>query len=104
MASGGIGWQQWGSRVQTLPDHGRCCFAGLLGCLPLTDGLCDDVLDVVKGVASETVIELTQEEKEIIEKYGSDKNLYVSKNQKHVTRHRIIRCAKKHCWCDNNEK
>jgi hypothetical protein len=25
----------------------------------LTDGVCDDVLDVVEGIASETVIELT---------------------------------------------
>jgi hypothetical protein len=31
----------------------------LLGCLPLTDSVCDDVLDVVEGIASETVIELT---------------------------------------------
>jgi hypothetical protein len=29
---------------------------------PLTDGVCDDVLDVVEGIASETVIELMQEE------------------------------------------
>jgi hypothetical protein len=50
-----------------LPDHGRCCFVGLLGCLPLTDGICDDVLDVVEGIAGETVIDLTQEKKEIIE-------------------------------------
>jgi hypothetical protein len=35
----------------------------LLGYQPLTDGVCDDVLDVVEGTASETVIELTQEEK-----------------------------------------
>jgi hypothetical protein len=34
----------------------------LLGYQPLTDGVCDDVLDVVEGVASETVIELTREE------------------------------------------
>jgi hypothetical protein len=25
---------------------------------PLTDGICDDVLDVVEGIADETVIEL----------------------------------------------
>jgi hypothetical protein len=72
-ASGGSGWQQGGSRVETLTDHGRCCFVGLLGCLPLIDGVCDDVLDVVEGIASETVIELTQEEKGIIERYGLDK-------------------------------
>jgi hypothetical protein len=76
-ADGGSGcWQQGGSRVETLPDHDRCCFVGLLGCLPLTDGVCDDVLDVVEGIASETVIELTQDEKGIIERYGSDKKMY----------------------------
>ena len=37
----------------------------LLGYHPLTDGICDDVLDMVEGIASETVIELTQEEKGI---------------------------------------
>jgi hypothetical protein len=69
-ANGGSGcWQQGeGSRVETLPDHGRCCFVGLLGCLPWTDGVCDDVLDVVEGIADETVIELMQEEKEINER------------------------------------
>jgi hypothetical protein len=68
-ANGGSGcWQQGGSRVEKLPVNGRCCFVGLLGCLPLTDGVCDDVLDVVEGIAGETVIELMQEEKEIIER------------------------------------
>jgi hypothetical protein len=75
-ANGGNGWQQGGSRVETLPDHGRCCFVGLLGCLPLTDGVCDDMLDVADGIAGETVIELTREEKGIIERYGSDKKMY----------------------------
>jgi hypothetical protein len=75
-ANGGSGWQQGGSRVEALPMNGRCCFVGLLGCLPLTDGVCDDVLDVVEGIAGETVIELTQEEKGIIERYGSDKKMY----------------------------
>jgi hypothetical protein len=42
----------------------------------LTDGICDDVLDVVEGIAGETVIELTQEEKRIREIYGSDKKMY----------------------------
>jgi hypothetical protein len=42
----------------------------------LTDGICDDVLDVVKGIAGETVIGLTQEEKGIIERYGSNKKMY----------------------------
>jgi hypothetical protein len=68
-ASGKSGWQQGGRRVETLPDHGRCCFVGLLDCLLLADGICDDVLDVVQGIAGETVIELTQEEKGIIERY-----------------------------------
>jgi hypothetical protein len=31
-----------------------CC----VGYQPLTDGVCDDVLDVVEGIANETVIEL----------------------------------------------
>ncbi len=75
-ANGGSGWQQGGSRVETLSDHGRCCFVGLLGCLPLTDGVCDDVLDAVEGIASETVIELMQEENGIIERYGSDKKMH----------------------------
>ncbi len=44
--------------METLPDHRRCCLVRLLGCLPLTDGVCDDMLDVVEGIASETVIEL----------------------------------------------
>jgi hypothetical protein len=42
----------------------------------LTDGICDDVLDVVEGIASETVIEVTQEEKGIRERYVSDKKMY----------------------------
>ncbi len=49
-ASGGSGWQQGGRRVETVPDHGRCCFVVLLGWQPLTDGICDDVLDVVKAL------------------------------------------------------
>jgi hypothetical protein len=62
-ANGESGWQQGGSRVEALPVNGRCCFVGLLGCLSLTDGICDDVLDVVEGIAGETVIELTREKK-----------------------------------------
>ena len=54
--------------METLTDHGRCCFVVLLGYQPLTDGVCDDVLDVVEGIAGETVIELTREEKGIIER------------------------------------
>ncbi len=52
--------------METLTDHGRCCIVGLLGYQPLTDGICDE-LDVVEGIAGETVIELTQEEKGIRE-------------------------------------
>jgi hypothetical protein len=48
-----------------------------LGWQPLTDGVCDDVLDVVEGIAGETVIELMQEEKVIGEIYGSDKKMYM---------------------------
>ncbi len=50
-----------------MTDHGRCCFVRLLGYQPLTDGISDDVLDVVEGIAGETVIELTGEEKGIRE-------------------------------------
>ncbi len=74
--SGGRGWQQGGNRVETLPDHERCCFVVLLVWQLLTDGVCDDVLNVVEGIAGETVIELTQEEKGIKERYGSDKKMY----------------------------
>jgi hypothetical protein len=48
----------------------------LLGYQPLTDGVCD-VLDVVEGIASETVIELTHEENILRERYDSDKKMYM---------------------------
>jgi hypothetical protein len=48
----------------------------LLGYQPLTDGICDDVLDMVEGIAGETVIELTLEENGIKEIYDSDKKIY----------------------------
>jgi hypothetical protein len=76
VASGGSGRQQGGSRVETLTDHRRCCFVWLLGNQPLTDGICDDVLDVVEGIASATVIELMQEKKGIKEIYDSEKKMY----------------------------
>jgi hypothetical protein len=60
-----------------LTDHGRCCFVGFLGYQPLTDGICDDVLDVVEGIAGETVIALTREEKGIRQRYDSDKKMYM---------------------------
>ncbi len=49
----------------------------LLGYQPLTDGVCDDVLDVVEGIAGETAIELMQEEQGIKEKYDSEKKMYM---------------------------
>ncbi len=56
---------------------GDAVFIVLLGYQPLTDGICDDVLDVIEGIAGETVIELTQEEKGIKEKiYDSEKKMY----------------------------
>jgi hypothetical protein len=61
--------------VETLTDHGKCCFVVLLGYQLLTDGICDDVLDVVEGIAGETVIELTREEKRIKERYDSEKKM-----------------------------
>ena len=80
MASEGSGWQQGGSkggsRVEMLTDHGMCCFVVLLGYQLLTNGVCDDVLDVVEGIAGETVIELTQEENNMRERYDSDKKMY----------------------------
>jgi hypothetical protein len=39
----------------------------------LTDGVCDELLDVLESIAGETVIELMQEEKGLIERYGSGK-------------------------------
>jgi hypothetical protein len=48
---------------------GKCCFLVLLGYQPLTDGICDDVLDMVEGITGETVIELMQKEKRIKEIY-----------------------------------
>jgi hypothetical protein len=62
--------------VETLTDHGRCCFVLLLGYQLLTDGVCDDMLDVVEGIAGETVIELMEEENNMRERYDSDKEMY----------------------------
>ncbi len=82
MASEGIGWRLGGSRVrrvETLTDHGRCCFVWLLGYQPLTDDACDDVLDVIEGIAGETVIELMQEENNMRERYVQTRNVYFMK-------------------------
>ncbi len=63
--------------MKTLTDHGRCCFVVLLGYhQPLTDVVCVDVLDVVEGIAGETVIELTGKEKGITGIYDSEKKMY----------------------------
>jgi hypothetical protein len=48
----------------------------LLGYQPLTDGVCDDKLDMVEGIAGDTVIEVTQEVKGIKEIYDPDKKMY----------------------------
>ena len=61
--------------METLTDHVRSCFVVLLGYQPLTDGICDDVLDMVEGIAGETVIELTQEEKGIKDIYDSENKI-----------------------------
>ncbi len=66
--------------METLTDHGRCCFVWLLGYQPLTDGVCDDVFNVIEGIASETVIELMQEENNMRERCDLDKN-YIRKKE-----------------------
>ncbi len=72
---GAAGGQQGGD----LTDHGRSCFVGYQ---PLTDGICDDVLDVVEGIAGKTgVIELTQEEQGIKEVYDSEKKKCIRKKE-----------------------
>jgi hypothetical protein len=54
----------------------------LLGYQPLTDSVCNDVLDVVEGIAGETVIELMQEENNMNERYDSDKKCICKKESK----------------------
>jgi hypothetical protein len=52
----------------------------------LADGICDDVVDVVEGIAGETVIKLMQEEKGITRKiWLRQENVYLRKNQEDVT-------------------
>jgi hypothetical protein len=72
------GGQQGGDIACLSIGNGRCCFVVLLGFQLLTDGVCDDVLDVVESIPDETVTELMQEEKGIRERYGSDKKMYTS--------------------------
>ncbi len=63
--------------METLTNHGRCCFVWLLGYQPLKDGVCDDVLDVIEGIAGKTVIELMQEENNMREIYDLTKKMYM---------------------------
>jgi hypothetical protein len=101
-ASGGKwlerGGQQGGDIACILIGNGRCCFVVLLMCQLLTDDVCDDVLDVVEGIAGKTVIKLAQEEKRIQGKmWVRQDNVYLRWNRKDVT-HWKIRCAKGYCW------
>jgi hypothetical protein len=79
-ASGGkwlVAGGQQGEDIASLSiGHGRSCFVVLFSRQPLAHGICDDVLDVVDGIAGETVLKLMQEEKGIRERYGSEKKLY----------------------------
>ncbi len=69
----------------------------LMRCQPLTDGVCDDMLDVVEGIAGETEIKLMHEKKRIRGKiWFKQKNVYLRWNQKDVTNQKI-RYAKRHC-------
>ncbi len=70
--------------METLTDHGRCCFVVLLGYQLLTDGVCDDVLDMVEGIAGKTVIELMQEEKGVKEIYDSNKKMYTKERIRYM--------------------
>ncbi len=54
-----------------------CCVVGVSAVDRWTDGVCDDVLDVVEGNAGETVIELMQEEKGIKEICDLEKKMYM---------------------------
>jgi hypothetical protein len=55
------GGQQSGDIACLSIGRGKCCFVVLLRCQLLIDGVCDDVLDVVEGIAGEIVIKLMQE-------------------------------------------
>jgi hypothetical protein len=80
VASGGkwlvAGGQQGEDIACLFIGHGRCCFIVLLSCQLLTDGICDNALDMLEGISGETVIKLMQEEKEIRERYSSDKKMF----------------------------
>jgi hypothetical protein len=51
-------------------------FCLVIGVSAIDRWVCDDVLDVVEGIASETVTELTQEENNMRDRYDSDKKMY----------------------------
>jgi hypothetical protein len=51
-------------------------FCSVVGVSAIDRWVCDDVLDVVEGVAGETVIKLMQEENDMREGYDSDKKMY----------------------------
>jgi hypothetical protein len=67
--------------METLTDHGRCCFVVLLGYQPLIDGIFDDVLDMVEGIAGETVIKLTQKKKKGLKKYMNQTRKCIHKKE-----------------------
>jgi hypothetical protein len=52
-------------------------FCLVVGVQPLTDGVCDDVLDVIEGIAGETVMELMQEENNMQEIYNLTNKMYM---------------------------
>jgi hypothetical protein len=66
-----------GGVLESLTDRERCCFVGLLGCQPLRDDVCDDVLDMIEVIASETVIELMQEGNNMQEICDLTKKMYM---------------------------
>jgi hypothetical protein len=68
----------------------------LLGYQSLTDGVCDDVLDMVEGIAGETVIKLTQEKKGL-KKYMIQTRKCIYKKESERCDTSVIRCAEKHC-------
>ncbi len=59
----------------------------------MTDGVYDDVLNVVKGIAGDTLIELTQGEKGIMKDMVQTKKSILKKESEDVT-HRVIRVPK----------
>jgi hypothetical protein len=77
-----------------LTDHGRCCFVWMLGYQPLTDGVCDDVLDVVEGIAGETVIELTQKENDMRERYYQTRKCIRKKESERCDTSGYMMCQK----------